>query len=168
MAGPILSSSPRLLGRSCTRAPARERERRHREGRQLVAKRVAGVRVFQFGDRADVSRVQLRDVGLRFALQQQQVAEPLGCIARDVVDRRIGFHDPRDDSKQRDSPGKLIRYAFHTDNTSGSASLFALQIEVGEKLVFAYIRRDHLADLPAFEQQSEPGVVDPRIVRRSR
>ena len=44
----------------------------------------------------------------------------------------------------------------------------ALQIEIGEQLVLADIGRDHLADLPAFEQQTEPGAVDPGIVRDRR
>ena len=44
----------------------------------------------------------------------------------------------------------------------------ALQIKIGEQPVLADIGRDHLADLPGFEQQPEPGAVDPGIVRDRR
>ena len=33
-------------------------------------------------------------MGLRLALQHQQVTQPLRRVARDVVDGRVGFDDP--------------------------------------------------------------------------
>src|SRR5215471_14134133 len=41
---------------------------------------------------------------------------------------------------------------------------FAFQIKIGEELILTDIGRDHLANLSGLEQQSEPRVIDPRIV----
>jgi hypothetical protein len=44
----------------------------------LSAMHVARMRVLELGDGAEVARLQLGDVCLRFALEGQQVAEPFG------------------------------------------------------------------------------------------
>src|SRR5437660_211392 len=41
----------------------------------------------------------------------------------------------------------------------------AVEVELGEQPVLADIGRDHLADLPGLQEQTEPGAVDPGIVR---
>ena len=57
---------------------------------RLVGEHVARLRVLQLGHRADVAGLDLRDVGLRLALQQDQVAEPL----RRVLGRRCASSSP--------------------------------------------------------------------------
>ena len=54
-------------------------ERRRREARRRPSspERVAGLRVLQLGDRAEVAGLDLGDLRLRLALQQQEVAQPL-------------------------------------------------------------------------------------------
>ena len=41
----------------------------------------------------EVAGVQFRHVGLRLALQQEQMSQPFGRVARDVVDGRVRFED---------------------------------------------------------------------------
>ena len=56
-----------------------ERDRRRSVNADaLVGEHVVGLRVLQLGDGAEVAGLELRHVRLRLALQQQQVAEPLG------------------------------------------------------------------------------------------
>ena len=45
---------------------------------------------------------------------------------------------------------------------------FAGEILLGEQFVLAHIGRDHLLDLPGFQQQAEAGAVHARIVRYDR
>ena len=82
---------------------------RGKHGRiRFVAERVVGERVLQLRHGAEVAGAQLRHVRLRLALEQHDVAEPLGRVARLVVHGRVGLQHARHDAEHRDAAGKRI------------------------------------------------------------
>ncbi len=64
--------------------------------------------------------LQLRDVGLRFALERQQVAEALDAVARVVVDVGVGFDRSADDAQHRDPAGERIGNRLPHEGRVGS------------------------------------------------
>ncbi len=81
----------------------------HPERDRLVAEEIARLRVFQLGHGAKVAGPDLGHVGRRLSLQKRQVAEPLGDVAREVVQRRVRLHGAGDDPEHRDPSGERIR-----------------------------------------------------------
>ena len=141
----ILSSSPRLFGSIAYDSTGsgnfigRERDRV-----ALVAERVVGQRVLQLGDRAEIAGLDLRHARLRLALQQQQVAEALGRVARLVVDGRIGLERAGDDAEHRDPSGERIGNGLPHER-GGRFLLVGVARDLGAGLV----RRRETADRPA-------------------
>ena len=88
----ILSSSPRLFGSiAYERTGSGNVIGANVTGSRLLGQRVVGERVLQLGDGAEVAGLELGHGRLRLALQQHQVAEPLGRVARQVVDGGVGL-----------------------------------------------------------------------------
>src|SRR5215469_18646525 len=72
--------------------------------------------------------------------------------------------DPRFGEKGRD-PGAASADALRQGALRIEFELeLAFKVELLEELVFADIGRDHLADLPALEQQTKAGAINPGII----
>ena len=105
----ILSSSPRLFGSiAYEMTGSGNLIGGMRTAALLSAMQVAGLRVLQLGDGAEVAGLDLRHVRLRLALQQHEVAEPLRRLPRHVVHRRVRPERARNHPEQRDASGERI------------------------------------------------------------
>ena len=86
----------------------REHDRRVDDRARLVGERVAGLRVLELRHRADVAGLDLRDLGLGLALQQQERAHALGGVAAHVVDGGVGLQRAGVDAEEGDAPGVRV------------------------------------------------------------
>ena len=86
----------------------RELDRRKLHGVGFVADDVVGERILQLCDGAKIAGLDLGHRGLRLALQQHEMAEPLKRIPRFVLNRRIRFEGARNDAEHRNAAGEWI------------------------------------------------------------
>ena len=86
-----------------------ELDARERDGVDAIAERVVGERVLQLCDGAEISSLDFRHARLCLALQQQQVTEALGGVARLVVTIGVRLQRARHHAKHRDAACKWIR-----------------------------------------------------------
>ena len=75
----------------------------------LSAMRVAALRLLQLGDGAEVAGLHLGHRRVRLALDDEQMAEPLGGVAaRHVGGGGVGHQVAGDDAEQRDPAGERV------------------------------------------------------------
>ena len=76
--------------------------------RRLVTERIAGERVLQFGDRAEIPGVQFGHRRRRFALHHLHVLQALGRAAREILQRRVVLQHAGHHLEIADAPGEGI------------------------------------------------------------
>ena len=94
---------------------------RTRKGIDLVAEQVARQRVFQFGHGGEIAGVHFGDIGRRLALQQREMAEALGGVARTfcTVESALTTPEMTRNIVMRPANGSAI--VFHTNTAAGAA-----------------------------------------------
>ena len=122
MAGASLSSSARRLGLDGVgHGRLGRRGEVDLDVRALCAQRVAGERVAELGDGADVAGVQLGDFDGLAALHDAQVRELFLAAARVVLERGVVLDDAADDFEEADAAGEGIGHGFEDDGGGGLA-----------------------------------------------
>ncbi len=79
------------------------------------------MRVLELGDSADVSRVQLSDGGLLFALQDLELSDPLLGLTGAVHVRGVGVERAGEDAEERDAPREGIGHRLEDERRDGGA-----------------------------------------------
>ncbi len=108
----------------------RDREAHHRLGevqlRQLdlvlgIEQQVAGRRLLQLRDRADVTGAELLGRVVILALQDQQRADALLRMRADVDDRRVGVERPGEDTEEVDPAGERVGHGLEDEGRGAGA-----------------------------------------------
>ena len=82
----------------------------------FVAQRVAGDGLFEFGDGADVSSVQLLNFGELFALNDHGVLKALGNVAIEIVEGGVVFEDAAFHLEIVDAAGEGVSEGFESED----------------------------------------------------